>query len=537
MEIYALQESYARAYLEAIENASVEERTAAVTVYGRQAPPDIFSISEDGSEAYINISGVLSQEGPSPIAKFFGFGGTGYKHIIEAAQLIGEDNNIKTVKLRMNTPGGSVNGMDQARQAIKSLTKDKTVIAENHGLIASAGYYLASAANKIEAISPLAQTGSIGVVIAGLDYSKAMENVGVKQIKIVSRNAPDKQPDPNTKHGESVLQAEADAMERVFIQKVAEGRGTTTEDVIQNFGKGGLLIAQDPDPNTPDATKVGMIDGLSGNAGAVDGEDFIGIDAGPTQFKDFPIEDRTWDSAAAIQRVRNFVGATDAPNERYRQAFFWYDANNSENFGAYKLPFVDIVNGRMVAIWKGVTSADGAMSGARGQRVQIPAADRPRVQAHIDRYKEKWANQQKGGNANGGGNPVTAVNSAQKKESRTMDLNQLKQEHPAVFAEAVALGETKERDRVTAHITMGNASGDMDFAVKCIEDGTELTASVQAKHLAAGLNRNDKGNRATEGSEAAAAISGAGGDAKAAANELSEAAIAMIEEATGVTNG
>jgi len=127
-------------------------------------------------------------------------------------------------------------------------------------MIASAGYYLATAANEIVAMSPLAATGSIGVIMAGLDFSDARARNGIKQIKIVSKNAPNKQADPTTPHGNSVLQDEVDAMERVFIQKITEGRSTTEADVIENFGKGGLLIAQDPDSDKPDALKVGMID-------------------------------------------------------------------------------------------------------------------------------------------------------------------------------------------------------------------------------------------------------------------------------------
>lgn len=262
MELYAIHKNFAVSYLEAIGNATAEERAAAIDRYGDQALPDVLAISEDGREATISIVGPLSPKGPSALARFFGYEGTAYSDIVESAQLLEDDPTVETVRLVMNTPGGMVDGMDQARQAVKNLANAKTVVAENHGMIASAGYHIATAAHSIEALSPLAMTGSIGVIIAGYDTSKMLKKAGVKKVRIVSKNAPNKAPDVSTDHGLELLQAEADAMERVFIAAVAEGRGTTEQDVIENFGKGGILIAQDPDESKPSALKAGMIDAV-----------------------------------------------------------------------------------------------------------------------------------------------------------------------------------------------------------------------------------------------------------------------------------
>lgn len=58
-----------------------------------------------------------------------------------------------------------------------------------------------------------------------------------------------------------------------------------------------------------------------------------------------------------------------------------------------------------------------------------------------------------------------------KQEAHTMDLSQLKSEHPAVFAEAVACGVSQEQERVSAHLSSGEACGDMSIAMKAIQDG------------------------------------------------------------------
>jgi len=73
----------------------------------------------------------------------------------------------------------------------------------------------------------------------------------------------------------------------------------------------------------------------------------------------------------------------------------------------------------------------------------------------------------------------------------TMDLTELKTKHPTLCAQLVAEGETAERDRVSAHLTMGEASGDMKTAMKAVEDGSAMTANLQAKYMAAGMKRKD----------------------------------------------
>jgi len=79
------------------------------------------------------------------------------------------------------------------------------------------------------------------------------------------------------------------------------------------------------------------------------------------------------------------------------------------------------------------------------------------------------------------------------KEIPKMNLETLKSEHPAVYAEAVAAGVQRgvkeERDRVAAHLTLGDASGDMETAVAAIEAGDEVTQKVIALHTAASMRR------------------------------------------------
>lgn len=239
-------------------------------------------------------------------------------------------------------------------------------------------------------------------------------------------------------------------------------------------------------------------------------------------FQDYPMVDQVWDGAAAVSRVRTFMGAEEKPNNRYRNAFFWYNNEESENFGAYKLPFADIVDGRLVANIRAVNAANAAMAGARGG-VAIPAADRSRVQSHIDRYREKWQREQDKGEA------YQAFNQT-KKGGKPMNISQFKAEHPELFAEVVAVGMTQERERVSAHLTMGEASGDMVLAMASINDGSEMSATINAKYMAAHMKRKETNDRNEETVPPISPSKGNGGDEDTAM-------AAAVSKLLGVYNG
>lgn len=260
-KIYACEEMALIGYLEVIHGANLEGLNIEAISEDNDLPV-VFTESDNGEEATIAITGILSKSGPSMIDRFFGIEGTGYNSIIKAAEAIGQREKVTRVKILMDTPGGEVSGVDEAYQAIRALSQKKEVTAVNTGMIASAGYWLASAASKIEASSPVALTGSIGVVIVQVNPKGMYESAGIKIVEIVSKNAPGKRPDGTTKEGRSILQEEADAIERSFIGRVAEGRGITEESVIKNFGQGRVLVAFDPDNKKESALNAGMIDSV-----------------------------------------------------------------------------------------------------------------------------------------------------------------------------------------------------------------------------------------------------------------------------------
>lgn len=109
-----------------------------------------------------------------------------------------------------------------------------------------------------------------------------------------------------------------------------------------------------------------------------------------TAFQDLPLadRDREWDGDAAEKRVRRWAGAQDEPNEKYRDAHVWYDADEKDNFTAYKLLIADVVGGELKAVPRGVMAAGNVMQGARGG-VNLPDKDVDRVKSHLAKYYRK----------------------------------------------------------------------------------------------------------------------------------------------------
>lgn len=112
-------------------------------------------------------------------------------------------------------------------------------------------------------------------------------------------------------------------------------------------------------------------------------------------FKKYALkEDGSWDGDAAVARVRKFAssdGSGDSDSidwAKYRRAFTWYDSDNAESLGSYKLPHHDMVDGKLVTVRAGVIAAGNAVSGSRGG-LDIPDGELAAVKSHLAKhYKE-----------------------------------------------------------------------------------------------------------------------------------------------------
>ncbi len=178
---------------------------------------------------------------------------TEYGFITAATQAADNDDMVESIQFDINSPGGYVDGLMPAVDAIRGAEKDTSAFVS--GMAASAAYWLASQADSITAASPASRVGSIGVAIEAFDDTKALENLGFERIILTSTDAPLKRPDIRTEAGQDQIVSSLDDMHNVFVQYVAEGRGVDPGEVAEKYGQGAVLIAEN-------ALQSGMIDSI-----------------------------------------------------------------------------------------------------------------------------------------------------------------------------------------------------------------------------------------------------------------------------------
>jgi HK97 family phage prohead protease len=115
---------------------------------------------------------------------------------------------------------------------------------------------------------------------------------------------------------------------------------------------------------------------------------------GATSFADLSLapEGHRWDASAARKRVAKLAGAPNAESidwTQYGKAFLWHNSADADSFGAYQLPFADVIDGELRAAWPGCAAAMATLLGGRGGG-DIPDADRRNVYNHLKRYYSKF---------------------------------------------------------------------------------------------------------------------------------------------------
>lgn len=210
----------------------------------------------DGVDAHLTISGPMSPNGPDLYDIFYGFGGVAYADILAGIEKAKKDINPKNGKLYLHadTPGGTVSMVDDVYQGLKSCEFETVMI--NKGMVASGGMWIGSACDRIEASTPVAFTGSIGVVVSCYDVTGMLEKIGVKRVVITNHEASEKVPDISTVEGQKVVQEELNAIYSVFRDRVVMGRaGKISAETIDSL-KGGVRVAAD-------ALAIGLIDAIT----------------------------------------------------------------------------------------------------------------------------------------------------------------------------------------------------------------------------------------------------------------------------------
>jgi signal peptide peptidase SppA len=205
-----------------------------------------------GGIAVLPVEGVIA-----PKANLFTrvSGGTSTQQLTLQVESAIADPRVRALVLAIDSPGGSVFGTPELAAAIFELGQSKPIVSVSDGTIASAAYWIGSAANAVFVSGPTVHAGSIGVV-ATHDYAprgpgaKTTEITAGKYKRIASST------EPLTDAGREYIQAQVDHIYRVFVDAVAQHRGVDADTVLERMADGRVFIGQQ-------ALAAGLVDGVA----------------------------------------------------------------------------------------------------------------------------------------------------------------------------------------------------------------------------------------------------------------------------------
>ena len=178
------------------------------------------------------------------------------KQMTKDLQELREDDDVKAVVLRVNSPGGSAYASEQIWREVQLLSKEKPVIVSMGALAASGGYYISCGANKIFA-EPTTLTGSIGIFGMIPDATELLTDKLGLSFDVVKTNAHSDFGAMGRPLNESecrLMQAYINQGYELFTGRVAQGR-KISQDSVKAVAEGRVWTGEQ-------AMKIGLVDKL-----------------------------------------------------------------------------------------------------------------------------------------------------------------------------------------------------------------------------------------------------------------------------------
>ena len=228
--------------------------------------------------AVIHVEGVImGGRGQSGLLNEIG----GIDAVIRQLHEARDDDSIKAIVIRINSPGGSVSATQELGIEMKKVRlAGKPIIVSMGDVAASGGYWLAALADKVYA-NPSTLTGSIGVYMPYSNWEELYKKIGVHQEKIKSGVhkdilAPERQ---MTVAERAIIQTMVDDMYDQFVTVVAEGRNMDQARVRQ-LADGRIYTGKQ-------AKELGLVDELGNFYDAIDGAAQIAGIQGKPRIKEY----------------------------------------------------------------------------------------------------------------------------------------------------------------------------------------------------------------------------------------------------------
>ena len=209
----------------------------------------------DQGVAVIDVFGVLAKR----MNLFMQIsGGTSMEILASQIRSALEDPAVNSIILATDSPGGTVDGTQELADMIHAARGTKPIIAHASGTMASAAYWIGSAADQIFVNDMTTSVGSIGVVATHVDMSGREAQFGIKTTEITAgkykRIA--SQYEPLSQEGRADIQAKVDHLYSVFVEDVARNRGVSTDAVLEKMADGRVFIGKQ-------SIEAGLVDGVA----------------------------------------------------------------------------------------------------------------------------------------------------------------------------------------------------------------------------------------------------------------------------------
>lgn len=180
--------------------------------------------------AVFDVEGTIQDTGEASLLSSATYN---HRAFMDKLKMAEENDDIKGIILRVNSPGGGVVESAEIHDKILDIKKVKKPVYVSMGsMAASGGYYISAPADKIYA-SPETMTGSLGVIMHGYNYEKLAKKYGVEFETIKSGPHKDIMSPTREMTGEEreILQNMINNSYDQFVKVIADGRGMTEKEV------------------------------------------------------------------------------------------------------------------------------------------------------------------------------------------------------------------------------------------------------------------------------------------------------------------
>jgi len=188
---------------------------------------------------------------------------TDSKSVIQNLKRFREDNSIKAIVIRIDSPGGGVGPAQEIFREIRKTVGVKKIVASMGAVAASGGYYIAAGTDGIVA-NPGTITGSIGVIIRFANFEDLLSKIGLTPVVVKSGEYKDTGSPVRkmTKEERKFLQNFVNQIHKQFIIAVAEGRNMD-QSKVEPLADGRIFTGEE-------AKNLGLIDRIGNLEDAVE---------------------------------------------------------------------------------------------------------------------------------------------------------------------------------------------------------------------------------------------------------------------------